>query len=115
MKYVSTRNNNKELSFKEIFIKGLAEDGGLFVPKNIKVFDPQDLDRLKNLSYNDLAFEVLFPFCSDFINESDLKNIIIKSYSTFRENEVVKISKLENIKLLELYHGPTLAFKDIAM
>jgi len=115
MKYVSTRNNNKELSFKEIFIKGLAEEGGLFVPKNIKVFDPQDLDRLKNLSYNDLAFEVLFPFCSDFINESDLKNIIIKSYSTFRENEVVKISNLENIKLLELYHGPTLAFKDIAM
>tara|TARA_Y100001970_G_scaffold274962_1_gene375527 strand:+ start:2571 stop:3941 length:1371 start_codon:yes stop_codon:yes gene_type:complete len=115
MNYVSTRNNKIELNFKDVFIKGLADDGGLFVPKNIKVFDLKDLNKLKSLNYNDLAFEILFPFCSDFVNQEDLKTIIKKSYSTFRENEVVKISDLENIKLLELYHGPTLAFKDIAM
>ena len=115
MNYVSTRNNKNELNFKDVFIKGLADDGGLFVPKNIKLLNSEDLDKLKNLSYNDLACEILNPFCSDFINKEDLKNIITKSYSSFREKEVVKISNLGSLKLLELYHGPTLAFKDIAM
>ncbi len=115
MKYVSTRNNSIEFSFEQVFIKGLADDGGLFVPKSIKLLDSNDLDKLKSLNYNDLAFEILYPFCSDFINEEDLKIIIKKSYSTFRDKEVVRISDLENLKLLELYHGPTLAFKDIAM
>ena len=115
MNYVSTRNNKNELNFKDVFIKGLADDGGLFVPKNVKLLNSEDLDKLKNLSYNDLACEILNPFCSDFINKEDLKNIITKSYSSFREKEVVKISNLGSLKLLELYHGPTLAFKDIAM
>ena len=115
MNYVSTRNNKKELNFKDVFIKGLADDGGLFVPKNVKSLNSEDLDKLRNLSYNDLACEILNLFCSDFINKKDLKTIITKSYSTFREKEVVKISNLGSIKLLELYHGPTLAFKDIAM
>ena len=115
MNYVSTRNNKNELNFKDVFIKGLADDGGLFVPKNVKSLNSEDLDKLRNLSYNDLACEILNLFCSDFINKKDLKTIITKSYSTFREKEVVKISNLGNIKLLELYHGPTLAFKDIAM
>ena len=115
MNYVSTRNNKNELNFKDVFIKGLADDGGLFVPKNIKLLNSEDLDKLKNLSYNDLACEILNPFCSDFINKEDLKKIITKSYSSFREKEVVKISNLGSLKLLELYHGPTLAFKDIAM
>ena len=115
MNYVSTRNNKNELNFKDVFIKGLADDGGLFVPKNIKLLNSEDLDKLKNLSYNDLACEILNPSCSDFINKEDLKNIITKSYSSFREKEVVKISNLGSLKLLELYHGPTLAFKDIAM
>ena len=115
MNYVSTRYNKNELNFKDVFIKGLADDGGLFVPKNVKSLNSEDLDKLRNLSYNDLACEILNLFCSDFINKKDLKTIITKSYSTFREKEVVKISNLGNIKLLELYHGPTLAFKDIAM
>ena len=115
MNYVSTRNNKNELNFQDVFIKGLADDGGLFVPKNVKSLNSEDLDKLRNLSYNDLACEILNLFCSDFINKKDLKTIITKSYSTFREKEVVKISNLGSIKLLELYHGPTLAFKDIAM
>ena len=115
MKYVSTRNNKNELNFKDVFIKGLADDGGLFVPKNVKSLNSEDLDNLRNLSYNDLACEILNSFCSDFVNKEDLKTIIKKSYSTFREKEVVKISNLGSLKILELYHGPTLAFKDIAM
>ena len=115
MNYVSTRNSKNELNFKDVFIKGLADDGGLFVPKNVKSLNSEDLDKLRKLSYNDLACEILNLFCSDFINKKDLKTIITKSYSTFREKEVVKISNLGSINLLELYHGPTLAFKDIAM
>jgi len=115
MKYVSTRNNQKEFNFKEIFIKGLADDGGLFVPKSLKKFTEEEINNLSNLNYIELAIKIMFPFCSDFIDENELKNIIEKSYSKFRENDVVKITDIGNHKLLELFHGPTLAFKDIAM
>ncbi len=115
MKYVSTRNNQKEFNFKEVFIKGLADDGGLFVPKSLKKFTEEEINNLSNLNYRELAIKIMFPFCSDFIDEIELKNIIEKSYSKFRENDVVKITDIGNHKLLELFHGPTLAFKDIAM
>ena len=115
MKYVSTRNNQKELNFEDVFIKGLADDGGLFVPKNIKYFSPQELNELKDLNYKDLAVKILHPFCIDFIKEEELKKIIEKSYLKFREDDVVKITNIGQNKILELFHGPTLAFKDIAM
>ena len=115
MKYVSTRNNQKEFSFKEVFIKGLADDGGLFIPKTLKHFSNEELNQLKNLNYTDLSVKILHPFCSDFINEDDLKKIVEKSYSKFRIEDVVKITNIGSHKLLELFHGPTLAFKDIAM
>ncbi len=115
MRYVSTRDNSKEYSFEDVFIKGLADDGGLYVPKSIKKFSPEDLSYLKRLNYNDLSTEIINQFSSDFISKDDLSSLIKKSYSTFREKEVVKISNVGDIKLLELFHGPTLAFKDIAM
>ena len=115
MNYISTRNNQKNFSFKDVFLKGLADDGGLFVPKSIKQFKKEELDNLKNLSYNDLAAEIIYPFIGDFMSKEDLIPIISKSYSNFRSNEVVEISDLGNLKVLELFHGPTLAFKDIAM
>ena len=115
MKYVSTRNNQKEFNFKEVFIKGLADDGGLFVPKLLKKFTEEEINNLSNLNYRELAIKIMFPFCSDFIDENELKNIVEKSYSKFRENDIVKITDIGNHKLLELFHGPTLAFKDIAM
>jgi len=115
MKYVSTRNNQKEFSFKEVFIKGLADDGGLFIPKTLKQFSNEELNQLKNLNYTDLSVKILHPFCSDFINEDDLKKIVEKSYSKFRTEDIVKITNIGSHKLLELFHGPTLAFKDIAM
>ena len=115
MNYISTRNNKKNFTFKDVFLKGLADDGGLFVPKSIKQFQRKELDNLKNLSYNDLAAEVIYPFIGDFMSKDELISLISKSYSNFRSNDVVKISDLGNLKVLELFHGPTLAFKDIAM
>ena len=115
MNYISTRNNQKNFSFKDVFLKGLADDGGLFVPKSIKQFQKEELDNLKNLSYNDLAAEIIYPFIGDFMSKDDLISTISKSYSNFRSDDVVKISNLGNLKVLELFHGPTLAFKDIAM
>ncbi len=115
MNYISTRNNQKNFTFKDVFLKGLADDGGLFVPKSIEPFKEEELDNLKNLSYNNLAAEIIYPFIGDFMTKGDLASMISKSYSNFRSNDVVKISDLGDLKILELFHGPTLAFKDIAM
>ena len=115
MKYISTRNNKKEFDFKAVFIKGLADDGGLFIPKSIKKYSNEELHELKKLNYNQLSVEIINQFSSDFITKDELSSLIDKSYSTFREKEVVKISNIGSLKLLELFHGPTLAFKDIAM
>ena len=115
MNYISTRNHQKSFAFKDVFLKGLADDGGLFVPQLIKPFKKEELDNLKNLSYNDLATEIIYPFIGDFMSKDDLITLISKSYLNFRCNDVVKISDLGTLKVLELFHGPTLAFKDIAM
>ena len=115
MKYISTRNNKVEFTFREVFIKGLADDGGLYVPKSLKRYSSQELLELKKLNYNQLSTEIINLFTGDFISKEDLFSLVSKSYSTFREKEVVKISKVGDLKLLELFHGPTLAFKDIAM
>ena len=115
MEYISTRNNSEHFSFKNVFLKGLADDGGLFVPKSIKPFSKEELNKLSRLDYNELAAEIIFPFIGDFMPKEELISIISKSYSNFRSEDVVKISDLGNLKVLELYHGPTLAFKDIAM
>ena len=115
MKYISTRNNSKEYTFEQVFIKGLADDGGLFVPKSIKKFSNEELESMSKLSYQDLAKKILFPFIGDFMTESELSQTIKKSYSVFRKDNVVNIIKVGDINVLELFHGPTLAFKDIAM
>ena len=113
MKYISTRDNTKEYNFEQVFIKGLADDGGLYVPKTLKKFSAEELIKLKNLKYNALSAEIISLFSEDFISKEELLSLINKSYSTFREKEVVKISNVGEIKLLELFHGPTLAFKDV--
>ena len=115
MKYISTRDNNLEFSFEQVFLKGLADDGGLFIPVNIQPFSKEELDRFKKLDYTDLATEIIHPFLGSFITKESLKSLINKSYSTFREKEVVKLRKVGDLEILELFHGPTLAFKDVAM
>ena len=115
MKYISTRDTSKEFNFDEVFIKGLADDGGLFVPKLIPKLPKAELLKLSKLNYKDLAKEIIFMFCGETINKSQLSNIIEKAYSKFSEKNIVKLTELGENKILELYHGPTLAFKDIAM
>ena len=115
MKYISTRNNLKEYSFEEVFIKGLADDGGLFIPKSLKKYSEEELKTLSTLSYQDLAKKVVFPFIGDFMSENELSDIVDKSYSVFRKDNAVNLIKIGDTKVLELFHGPTLAFKDIAM
>ena len=115
MNYFSTRDKSLKFSFKDIFLRGLAPGGGLFLPSEINHYNKSELDKLSQLSYEDLATEILFNFCSDDIGKTDLKSLIKKAYQGFEEKEVVSIKKIGKINLLELYHGPTLAFKDIAM
>ena len=115
MKYFSTRDKSLKFTFKDIFLRGLAPGGGLFLPNEIKKYNDEDLKKLSQLHYNELAVEIIFNFCSKEISKGELSSLINKSYSGFKENEIVKLKKIGDKNLLELYHGPTLAFKDIAM
>ena len=115
MNYVSTRNSSNSLKFKDVFIKGLADDGGLFIPKSLHKYSDKELDTFRNLEYSELAKEIIFPFIGDFINKKDLSKIIDKSYADFRKKNVVDLVKIGDRHILELFHGPTLAFKDVAM
>ena len=115
MKYISTRNSSKTFEFKDDFIKGLADDGGLFIPKSFNKFSKSDIDEFKDLNYQELAKKIIYPFIGNFMNENDLSKIIDKSYSVFRKKNVVDLVKVGDRSVLELFHGPTLAFKDVAM
>ena len=115
MKYISTRDNSKEYSFEEVFIKGLADDGGLFVPREVKKYSALELESLSSLNYQDLAKKIIYPFIGDFMTVNELSDIVEKSYSVFRKDNAVDLIKVGDTMLLELFHGPTLAFKDIAM
>ena len=72
MEYISTRNTQKTFSFKDVFLKGLASDGGLFVPKKIPLYNSQELKKLRNLSYNGLATKIILKFCSNEFNETEI-------------------------------------------
>ena len=115
MRYFSTRNKNLSFSFKEIFLRGLAPDGGLFVPQKLKVYNSSELKELSKLKYTELAVEIISVFCTPDLEKSKLNALVEKSYKGFNLKDVVTIKKIGDINLLELYHGPTLAFKDIAM
>ena len=115
MDYVSTRNSSNIFKFKDVFIKGLADDGGLFIPKSLQKYKKNDLFEFKNLEYKELAKKIIHPFIGDFMSENDLSKIIDKSYSAFRKKNVVDLIEVGDRSILELFHGPTLAFKDIAM
>ena len=115
MNYVSTRNSSISYKFKDVFIKGLANDGGLFVPKSLHKYNQNDLLEFKNLEYKELAKKIIHPFIGDFMSENDLSKIVDKSYSVFRKKNIVDLIKIGDRSILELFHGPTLAFKDIAM
>ena len=115
MNYVSTRNSSISFKFQDVFIKGLADDGGLFVPRSLHKYSQDKLLEFKNLEYKELAKKIIHPFIGNFMSENDLSKIVDKSYSVFRKKNVVDLIKIGDRSVLELFHGPTLAFKDVAM
>ena len=115
MNYLSTRDKSLKFSFKDIFLRGLAPGGGLFLPSEIMTYNKIELENLSKLSYPELATEILYNFCSDNLSKEKLRLLIEDAYKNFEDKDVVTIKKIGNTSLLELYHGPTLAFKDIAM
>ena len=115
MEYISTRNKNLNFSFKDVFLKGLSSEGGLFIPKKIKKYSDSELAKISKLNYKGLSKEILKNFCGKDLLDEELESIIDKSYSSFSNKDVVSLKKVGKISLLELFHGPTLAFKDIAM
>lgn len=116
MKYVSTRGKAPELGFEDALLTGLARDGGLYVPAKWPRFSQGDFDALAGATYEETAFAVMKPFIGDAIADGDLKAMIEAAYASFGHKAVAPLSQTgPNTWLLELYHGPTLAFKDVAM
>lgn len=116
MQYVSTRGKIKSVGFVDAFLMGLANDGGLIVPEHIPTFTQAELKEWSKLSYTELVFEIFKRFTNDEISDTDLKILIDDSYSSFRHPEVTPVRKLsDDLFLLELFHGPTFAFKDVAL
>jgi threonine synthase len=112
MTYISTRGGGEPMDFQQAVMTGLARDGGLLLPAAIP--DVRDrLDAWKGLSYADLAFEIMRLFTD--IPDADLRRIVADSYDTFRDPAVTPVVKVGPLHVLELFHGPTLAFKDIAL
>ena len=116
MRYISTRGQAPELTFGEAMLTGLARDGGLYVPASIPQWSPDDIKALAGLSYEEVAFRVMKPFCGETFTDAELQGAIEKAYAGFGHAARAPLVQLApNHFLLELFHGPTLAFKDFAM
>jgi threonine synthase len=114
MRYLSTRGQVRGLPFKQAVMMGLAEDGGLLLPESIPQLTAGDFAALAKLAYPELAFQVMARFIDD-IPSSDLKQLVDRSYATFTHPDVAPVVSTGGVHILELFHGPTLAFKDIAL
>jgi len=116
MRYISTRGDAPSLSFEEVVLAGLAADGGLYVPETIPQFSQQEISSWQGLSYQDLMFKVIHPFVDGEVEDQDLRMIIDKAYQSFRHEGIAPLVQTShNEWILELFHGPTLAFKDFAL
>ncbi len=114
MRYISTRGGIEPLKFQDAVMMGLARDGGLLLPEHLPTVSTQMLDRWQNLPYQYLAREVLGLFIDD-IPARDLEELVERSYASFRHPQVTPVTKQGEVYILELFHGPTLAFKDVAL
>jgi threonine synthase len=116
MRYVSTRGQAPELNFEEAMLTGLARDGGLYVPAEIPVMTRDEIAALAGQSYEEIAFAVMRPFIGDTFTDAEFRDLIARAYEGFGHAARAPLKQLnENHFLLELFHGPTLAFKDFAM
>jgi threonine synthase len=116
MQYISTRGKSPAASFEDVVLTGLAPDGGLYIPATIPQVTAEQLDAWKQLPYAALAFEIIRLYVDGAIPDADLKQMIDDSYAAFSDPDVAPLKHLhDNQYVLELYCGPTLAFKDFAL
>jgi len=118
MKYVSTRGNAPELAFDEVLLTGLAEDGGLYVPKDVPQFSQEEIESWRGLPYTELAHKVVYPFVEGCVEADALKEMLEAVYNNtnFGHKAIAPLQQIDhNEYVLELFHGPTLAFKDFAL
>ncbi|MCK0767170.1 threonine synthase [Chromohalobacter canadensis] len=116
MRYISTRGRSPALSFEDVVLTGMASDGGLYVPETIPTLSTEDLEAMAGLSYAEIAFRVMKPFVGGEIDDDTFRQLVKDAYATFSHEAVVPLNQLaSNHFLLELFHGPTLAFKDVAL
>ena len=116
MQYISTRGEAPKLGFDDVLLAGLATDGGLYVPETWPQVDADTLRAWRGLSYQELAVEVMLPFVEQSIPREDFAVLVNRAYETFAHKAVTPVKQLDtNVYLLELFHGPTLAFKDCAL
>ncbi|HSR71874.1 MAG TPA: threonine synthase, partial [Kiloniellales bacterium] len=116
MKYLSTRGNAPALAFDEVLLAGLARDGGLYVPESWPEFTPAEIRELAGRPYPEAVFRIMRPFVGDAIAEPELARIAEAAYAEFDHAAVAPLVQLEpGLWLMELFHGPTLAFKDYAL
>ncbi len=116
MEYLSTRGEAPVLGFSDALLAGLARDGGLYLPREFPQFSAGDIRALRGKSYAEVAIHVLTPFVAGDINQADFERMVHEAYGTFRHEAVCPLVQTRhNEFILELFHGPTLAFKDVAM
>ncbi|MEM0944051.1 MAG: threonine synthase, partial [Pseudomonadota bacterium] len=116
MRYISTRGEAPEATFKEAMLTGLARDGGLYLPAEIPTLSTRQIAGMAGQSYEEVAFQVISPFIGDTFTEAELRTLIERAYASFSHPArapLVQIGPKDWV--LELHHGPTLAFKDFAM
>ena len=116
MRYISTRGKSPALDFEGVLLQGLASDGGLYVPETMPRYTPEELKALRGLPYDELASHVMFPFVEGSIPEEDFRAMVRETYAGFTHRAVAPLVQLDaNEWLMELFRGPTLAFKDFAL
>jgi threonine synthase len=115
MRYVSTRNSAVQVDFEKVVLSGVAEEGGLFVPLQLPLFESQDIANWSTLSYDELAYRVISPFVGETIAEADLKRLLKEAGGQFRHRSLAPLHQVDrNEWVLELFHGPTRSSKDFA-
>ncbi|MAK91741.1 MAG: threonine synthase [Oleibacter sp.] len=118
MKYISTRGNAPELTFEDVLLTGLATDGGLYVPKDVPQYSLEEIQSWRDLPYTELAHKVIYPFVEGCVDADALKTMLEEVYNNtnFGHKAIAPLQQIDhNEYVLELFHGPTLAFKDFAL
>ncbi|MBN8431150.1 threonine synthase [Microbulbifer salipaludis] len=116
MKFVSTRGRAPSLSFADTVLTGLASDGGLYVPESLPQFSREEIAEMAGLDYQELAFRIMWPFVREDLTEDEMRGAIERAYASFRHDAIAPLVQTgHNEWVLELFQGPTLAFKDFAL